>query len=74
MEESTRKTTLKTQKCIVALCALMALVPTARLISGIYHKDTSAIKRGGIGSFFGGSGLVLSVTGYALNHRKKENN
>ena len=72
MKESTRQNTLKTQKLIVALCALMAVIPATLLISGIYRKDTSAIKRGAIGSVFGGSGLCLSVVGYTLNHHRKK--
>ena len=70
MKQSTHD--LKAQKLIVALCALMAVVPVAQLIRGVYHEDTSAIKRGSIGSVFGGSGLGLSVVGYVMNARRKK--
>ena len=74
MKESTRTTTLKVQKLIVALCALMAVVPLAQLIRGIHKEDTSLIKRGSIGSVLGVGGLGLSVVAYAMDARRKKRN
>ena len=61
------KNTLRTQKLIVGLCALMAVTAMTKTAVSIYRKDAKNTKFGLIGSALTGGGFALSVAGYLID-------